>query len=155
MSKGLDLIIVDDDTEILEITAGIINRFYAWGDVFVFSDVNEAFEYCLLKDSSIAVFIVDVFIGDKTGFLFLDSLSEKFSSIYEDTVMMTGDASDEVVNACVASGINHLLEKPVRAYALQLAIRSIVSKYISFSRKLLLNPEFAGLVSNIGTPELM
>ncbi|MBU1170843.1 MAG: response regulator [Proteobacteria bacterium] len=151
MSTGLDVIIVDDDFDVLEITAGIVNRFYAWGDVFVFSDVDEAIEYCQLKDSSIAVFIVDVFMGEKTGYMFLDSLADKFPSIYEDSVMMTGDASDQVVNACVASGINHLLEKPVRAYALQLAVRSIVFKYISFSQRLLKNPEFAGLVAGLKT----
>lgn len=153
MSNGLDVIIVDDDAEILEITAGLVNRFYTWGDVFAFSDVDEAVEYCRFKETSIALFIVDVFLGEKTGYMFLDLLSDKFPSIYEDTVMMTGDASDEVVNACVASGVNHLLEKPVRAYALQLAVRAIVSKYISFSRRLLLNPDFAGLVSGLEAPE--
>ena len=142
MSTGLDVIIVDDDTDILEITADTINRFYVWGDVFVFSNYDEAIEYCRLKQSSIAVFVVDVFLGADTGFMFLDSLADKFPTIYEDSVI-----------ACVASGINHLLEKPVRPYALQLAVRAIVSKYISFSRRLLDNPEFADLVSNLEPAE--
>lgn len=153
MSTGLDVIIVDDDTDILEITAETINRFYVWGNVYVFSNYAEAIEYCQLNQSSIAVFVMDVFLGENTGFMFLDALSGKFPAIYEDAVMITGDASDEVVNACVASGINHLLEKPVRPYALQLAIRAIVSKYLSFSRRLLDNPEFADLVSNLETAE--
>lgn len=153
MSTGLDVIIVDDDSEILEITADTINRFYVWGDVFVFSNYEEAIEYCQIKQSGIAVFVVDVFLGESTGFSFLDSLSDKFPGIYEDAVMITGDASDEVVNACVAAGINHLLEKPVRPYALQLAVRAIVSKYISFSRRLIGNPDFANLVSNLETEE--
>lgn len=153
MSTGLDVIIVDDDSEILEITADTINRFYVWGDVFVFSNYEDAIEYCQLRQSSIAVFVVDVFLGENTGFSFLDALSTKFPGIYEDAVMITGDASDEVVNACVASGINHLLEKPVRPYALQLAVRAIVAKYISFSRRLVKNPEFANLVSNLEPAE--
>ena len=146
MSKGLDVIIVDDDPLVVEITARIVNHFYTWGEVFVFSNVEDALEYCLIRESGIAVFIVDVFMGEKTGYMFLDSLSSKYPNIYSDTVMITGDASDEVVNACVASGIHHLIEKPVRPYALQLAVRSIVSRYITFSRHLINNPDFAGLV---------
>jgi DNA-binding NarL/FixJ family response regulator len=146
MSKGLDVIIVDDDPLVVEVTAHIVNHFYTWGEVFVFSDVEDALEYCLLRESGIAVFIVDVFMGEKTGYMFVDSLSSKYPNIYSDTIMITGDASDEVVNACVASGINHLIEKPVRPYALQLAVRSIVSRYVSFSRHLVNNPDFAELV---------
>lgn len=149
MSKGLDVIIVDDESSVLEITAEIINRFYGWGAVYVFSNVDEAIEYCMIRESGIAVFVVDVFMGERTGYMFLDSLAEKYPSIYEDTVMITGDASDEVVNACVASGVNHLLEKPVRTYALQFAVRAIVSKYLSFSRILLSNPDYAGFVSEL------
>lgn len=149
MTAGLDVIIVDDDPDAMEVAADIINRFYVWGEVYVFSNVDEALEYCLIRDSGIAVFVVDVFIGDKTGYMFLDSVADRFPSIYDDTIMVTGNASDEVVNTCVASGINHLLEKPVRAYALQLAIRSIVSRYLTFSQKLLKDPEFASAVSGL------
>jgi len=81
--------------------------------------------------------------------MFLDTISEKFRSVYNDAVMVTGNASDEVVNACVASGINHLLEKPVRAYALQLAIRSVVDKYLNFSRLLLNDTSFAEMVAEL------
>ncbi len=153
MSHGLDVIIVDDDPVVLETTAQIINRFYVWGEVFVFSDVEDALEYCLLRESGIAVFIMAVFMGEKTGYMFLDALSEKFPMIYEDTVMMTGDASDEVVNACVASGVNHLLEKPVRPFALQLAVRAIVSKYIIFSQRIKKNPHLARIVAKFEASE--
>jgi hypothetical protein len=66
---------------------------------------------------------------------------------HEDTIMITGFASDDVVNTCIASDINYLLEKPIRPYALQLAIRAIVNKYIQFAKKLLADPDFAGNVS--------
>lgn len=149
MSKGLDVIIIDDEADICEITAGFVNQFYAWGEIYVFSTVEEATEYCMIREGSIAIFVVDVFLGGTTGFMFLDSISEKYPSVYEDSIMITGDANDEVVNTCVAAGINHLLEKPLRAYALQLAIRSIVSKYLNFSRKLLEEPSFAEMVSEL------
>lgn len=142
MSDGLDVIIVDDDPAACESIADIVNRFYSWGDVFVFTDDEEATVYGLSRESSIAIFVVDVFLKDKSGFLFLDTLSHKFKTIYEDTVMITGNTNNDVVDMCVAAGINHLLEKPMRPYVLQLAIRSIASKYMNFANRLLSNSEF-------------
>ena len=96
-----------------------------------------------------AVFVVDVFLGEKSGFYLLDSIADKFPMVYEDTVIITGHASNEVVDVCLASGINHLLEKPIRGYALEFAIRSIVMKYLTFAKKLLQDPEFAEDVNKI------
>jgi hypothetical protein len=48
---------------------------------------------------------------------------------------------------CVAADVPHLLEKPVKPYELQLAIRAIVAKYMKFARKVLHDPEFAALVA--------
>ncbi|MCP4693494.1 MAG: response regulator [Desulfobacterales bacterium] len=136
MSDGLDVIIVDDDQNVCELLAQIINRFYTWGDVFVFSDINEAIFYCMNRDSGIVIFVVDVFLGEMSGFAFLDAMAEKYGGAHEDAVIITGDANDDVVNMCVASNVNHLLEKPVRPYALQFAIRAIASKYLNFLRRL-------------------
>lgn len=142
MSDGLDVIIVDDDQNVCELLAQIINRFYTWGDVFVFSDVHEAMFYCLNRDSGIVIFVVDVFLGDMSGFAFLDAMVEKYSGAHEDAIVITGDASDTVVNMCVASNVNHLLEKPVRPYALQFAVRAITSKYLNFLRRLREDQDF-------------
>ncbi len=142
MSEGLDVIIVDDDSAACESIADIINRFYTWGDVFVFSDDEEAALYCMNRDTSIAIFIVDVFLKDKSGFLFLDTISKKYLSAYDDAIIITGNSNDDVVDMCVAAGINHLLEKPIRPYVLQLAVRSITSKYMKFADKLLNNRTF-------------
>ncbi len=46
MSDGLDVIIVDADPNVCEHLSEIINRFYTWGNVFVFTSVDEAAEYC-------------------------------------------------------------------------------------------------------------
>jgi response regulator of citrate/malate metabolism len=123
--------------------------FYVWGDVLSFSDVDEATAQCLDRDNDLAVFVVDVFLGEKSGFYFLDSIADKFPMVYDDTVIITGHASNEVVDVCLASGINHLLEKPIRSYALEFAIRSIVMKYVTFAKKLLQDPEFAEDVNKI------
>jgi response regulator of citrate/malate metabolism len=149
MIDGLDVIIVDDEPYVCDIIAEMVKRFYSWGSIHAFTDVDQATDYCLRRESGISIFVVDVFLSGKSGFFFLDSVANKFDSVYEDTVMITGNASDDVVNMCVASDVNHLLEKPVKPYALQLAIRSIVSKYMNFSKRLLQDPAFAQYVAMI------
>jgi DNA-binding NtrC family response regulator len=147
MSEGLDVIIVDDDKNLCTVTAETIKRFYVWGDVVTFNKVDEAKAYCMSQDTSIAIFVLDVFLGDQSGFAFLDAVKEKYSSAPEDTIIITGHASEDVVNMCVASDVTHLLEKPVKPYELQLAVRAIVAKYMRFARKVLHDPEFAALVA--------
>lgn len=147
MSEGLDVIIVDDDKNLCTVTAETIKRFYSWGDVVTFNKVDEAKSYCMSQDTSIAIFVLDVFLGDQSGFAFLDAIKEKFSSAPEDTIIITGHASEDVVNMCVASDVTHLLEKPIKPYELQLAVRAIVAKYMKFARKVLHDPEFAALVA--------
>ena len=147
MSDGLDVIIVDDDPSVCKLIFKIVNSFYVWGDVISFMDVDEAIEHCLNRETGIAIFIVDVFLGGKSGFHFLDDIAEKFASAHDDAIIISGSASDDIVNMCVSSGINYLLEKPVRSYALQLAVRAIMNKYLKFARKLLQDPLFAQRVS--------
>jgi len=137
MSNGLDIIIVDDEPAVCESLADIITKFYNWGEVFVFSDDEEAALYCMSRAAGIAVFIVDVFLKDKSGFLFLDAISKKYQTAYEDSIMITGYCNDDIVDMCVAAGINHLLEKPIRPYVLQLAVRAIASKYRIFANRLI------------------
>ena len=147
MCGGLDVIVIDDEPEVCEIITETIKRFYTWGKVIPFTNADNAIRFCIERESSIAIFVVDIFLDGKSGFYFLDVLSEKFTSIYEDTVLITGNANDDIVDMCVASDVNHLLEKPVRPYALQLAVRSIATRYIRFAKKLLEDPDFAESVS--------
>jgi response regulator of citrate/malate metabolism len=149
MADGLDVIIVDDDPAVCEMLSEVIKRFYAWGQVRAFTGAKAAVDYCRSCEYGVAIFVVDVYLDDQTGFHFLDSIQRKFPMAHEDTVMITGKASDEVVDMCVASDITHLLEKPVKAYALQLAVRAIVTKYIRFAKRILEDPGLAQLVSNL------
>ncbi|MBW2143495.1 MAG: response regulator [Deltaproteobacteria bacterium] len=147
MSTGLDVIVIDDEPDVCQTISSIISRFYAWGEVIVFSDVDEAIDYCLNREVGIAVFVVDVYLGGKSGFFFLDAIEEKFSTAHEDTIIITGKASDDIVNMCIASNVGYLLEKPIKPFALQLAIRAIVGKYLKFAKKLLQDSSFAEDVS--------
>jgi response regulator of citrate/malate metabolism len=147
MSEGLDVIIVDDNKNLCLVTAEQIKRFYVWGDVMTFTKADEAITYCMSRETSIAIFILDVFLGDQSGFAFLDIVKEKFSAAPEDTVIITGNASEDIVNMCVASNVTHLLEKPIKPYELQLAVRTIVTRYMRFARKVLHDPGFAALVA--------
>jgi len=147
MAEGLDVIVVDDDPAVCEVVSEIIRRFYTWGDVLAFTDADEAAAYCRNRDTEVAIFVLDVFLGGKSGFYFLDSITDKFPMAHEDTIIITGNASDDVVNMCVASDITYLLEKPIKPYALQLAIRAIVAKYLKFAKRVLRDPAFAESVA--------
>ena len=143
MSDGLNVIIVDDNKEVCQVVFDIIKRFYTWGEVIAFTDIDEAIVYCRSQKSSVSIFVVDVFLNNSTGFNFLDSIAERYPMAFEDAIMISGNASDDVVNMCVSANITYLLEKPVKAYALQLAVRAIVNKYINFAKRLIEDPGFA------------
>jgi response regulator of citrate/malate metabolism len=143
MSDKLDVIIVDDDPAVCGVVREIVERFYTWGDVIAFTDSDKAISYCTNMKAGVAIFVLDVFMGQETGFGFLDEIIDKFPMAYEDTIIMTGNASDDVVNMCVASDITYLIEKPIKAYTLQLAIRAIVAKYLRFAKRLLQDPTLA------------
>ncbi len=149
MSDGLDVIIVDDDQAVCELIAAIVKRFYTWGEVISFTDTDEATKYCLSREVGVAIFIVDVFLGGVSGFFFLDSIDKKFPAAHSDAIIITGNASDDIVNMCIASEVNHLLEKPIKPYALQLAVRAIAEKYLNFAKKLFQDPEFAKSVPTL------
>ena len=149
MSDGLDVIIVDDDQSVCRVIASIINKFYTWGNILTFSDVDEAIFYCLKREIGVAIFVVDVFLGGKSGFLFLDSIEERFPSVHKDTIIISGMASDDIVNMCLASDVNYLLEKPIKPYALQLAVRAITGKYLVFAKKLLQDSAFAESIARL------
>jgi CheY-like chemotaxis protein len=148
MPEGLDVIVVDDDPDVCELISGTIERFYTWGKVLSFTNVAEATAYCLERDVGVAIFVVDVFLGGASGFYFLDAIEKKFPTAHSDAIVITGNASDDVVNMCVASDVNHLLEKPVRPYALQLAVRAIAEKYLKFAKRLFNDEAYAKSVMN-------
>jgi len=149
MSTKLDVIIVDDDPSVTKVISRIIQSFYKWGEVISFTDIDEAIAYCMRHEMGVAVFVLDIYLGEKTGFDFLDKIVKRYPSAREDTIIITGNASDEVVNQCISSGVYHLLEKPIKPYGLQLAVRSIIMKYIKFAQKLFQDPIFADRVKKV------
>jgi len=149
MSDGLDVIILDDDPGICEIIAELIESFYTWGKVQCFSNPDEAIGFCLNRDIGVAIFVVDVFLGGLSGFYFLDAIEQKYPTAHEDTIIISGNANDDVVNMCLASNVNYLLEKPLKPYALQLAVRAITAKYLDFAKKLLQDQRFAENVARL------
>ena len=147
MSDCLDVIIVDDEPWICDVLTEIIKPFYVWGEVRSFTDADEAVAYCRNQRSGVAIFILDVFMGNETGFGFLDAIADCYPMAYDDAIIITGNASDDIVNMCIASDITHLIEKPIRPFALQFAIRAVVSKYVKFACKLRDDPLFAKKIS--------
>ena len=149
MSDKLDVIIVDDEPSVCQVTADMVSRFYQWGEVISFTDIDQAVSYCLGREVGVGIFIVDVFLRSESGFSFLNRIKPTFPVAHEDAIIITGQASDEIVNQCIAADITYLIEKPVRFYALQLAVSAIVQKYIAFAKRLLNDPSFAANISNL------
>ena len=149
MSSGLDVIVIDDDPGICETIAELIDSFYTWGKVYCFSDPDEAIGFCLKRDIGLGIFVVDVFLGGLSGFYFLDAIEQKYPTVHEDTIIISGHASDDVVNMCLASNVSYLLEKPMKPYALQLAVRAITAKYLDFAKKLFQDRGFAESVAKL------
>jgi response regulator of citrate/malate metabolism len=152
MSQGLDVIILDDDPLISELLKQMVSNFYQWGEIQTFTDVMLAKRFCYDRESSVAVFILDVFLGELTAFDFIDAIRVHYPMVYEDSIIITGDASEDVVDMCLASDVYYLLEKPVKFYALQFAIRAIANKYLRFARHLRHDPDFARQVEQIEPP---
>jgi response regulator of citrate/malate metabolism len=149
MPDGLDVIIVDDDPMLCELLSDMIERFYTWGKILAFTDATKAVSYCQDHKTGVAIFVLDVFLGKTTGFNCLDGVVNKFPMAHQDTIIITGNASNDVVNMCMASGISYLLEKPIKIYTLQFAIRAIVDKYTRFAKKLLMDQHFAEHVARV------
>ena len=149
MSDGLDVIIIDDDKGICDIIQELVESFYDWGEVISFSNPDKAINYCLERDVGVAIFIIDVFLGGLSGFYFLDSIEKKFPTAHEDSIIISGNASDDVVNMCLASRVNYLLEKPIQPYALQLAVQAMKGKYLNFAKKLLQDSTYAASIAKL------
>jgi response regulator of citrate/malate metabolism len=149
MPEGLDVVILDDDPGISQVLKELIETFYTWGKVFDFSNAEKAMAWCFKREVGLSIFVVDVFLKGMSGFFFLDSIEPKFPSAHEDAIIISGRASEDVVDMCLASNVTYLLEKPVKPYALQLAVRSITTKYLNFAKKLLRDPSLAKSISRL------
>jgi len=149
MSKYLDVIVLDDDPHICALMTDILHSFYVWGDIHAFTDYDEALTFCQKKHLGVALFILDVYLGKKTAFDFLEEVSDQYAWAPKDTIIITGNASDEIVNKCIPLNINYLIEKPMKSYTLKLAVRAIVGKYTLFAKRILGNPDFARNVANL------
>jgi DNA-binding NtrC family response regulator len=149
MSQGLDVVVLDDDPGISQVLKELIETFYTWGTVAAFSRAEKAIEWCQRREVGLGIFVVDVFLKGMNGFTFLDSIEPKFPSAHEDAIMISGKASEDVVDMCLASNVTYLLEKPVKPYALQLSVRAITAKYLNFAKKLLRNPFFAKNIARL------
>jgi hypothetical protein len=58
----------------------------------------------------------------------LDAIDEKYPTAHEDAIIISGNANDDVVNMCLASNVNYLLEKPVKPYACCMRLWQISKK---------------------------
>lgn len=149
MAGGLDVIILDDEKQIADNLKDLTETFYHWGNVYAFSDILEARTFCFNRDSSLAIFVLDMFLAGQTAFDFIEAVTIHYPMAAEDSVIITGHASNDIVNMCMAAGVNHLLEKPIKPFTFQFAVRAIANKYLRFAKRLMLDPQLAGDVQRM------
>ena len=139
----IDAIILDDEQQVCDMLEKLFQGFYSWGEVHAFTDYDEAVKYCKQKHGNLAVFVLDVFLENHTAFDFLEEIKDQYPMAADDSIIITGRADHEVAEKCMQARVTHLLEKPVRTYAIQFAVMSIIGKYQRFAPRLLNDPEFA------------
>lgn len=151
MASGLDVIILDDERQIADHLKDLTETFYSWGEVHAFFDVLEARTFCFNRESSLAIFVLDMFLEGQTAFDFIEAVTIHYPMAAEDSVLITGHASNDIVNMCMAAGVHHLLEKPIKPFAYQFAIRAIANKYLRFAKRLMHDPGLAGDVERMNS----
>jgi response regulator of citrate/malate metabolism len=149
MSQGLDVVILDDDEQMCMLLREMISGFYNLGEVHAFTNLLDARTFCFNSGTGLGIFVLDVFLGENNAFDFLDAIGVHYPMAPEDAIIITGAANDDVVDMCMATGVNYLLEKPIRRYAMQFAVRAIAGKYQKFALKLMRDPSFAQSVESI------
>jgi response regulator of citrate/malate metabolism len=149
MSEGLSVMVLDNDPAVSHVLKEMIEQFYSWGNVVAFSRAEAAMDWCFKQDVGLGIFVVDVFLKGMSGFLFLDSIEHKFPSAHQDAILISSKASEDVVDMCLASRVNYLLDKPVQPYALQFAVRAITAKYLDYAKRLMHHPAVAKSVSRL------
>lgn len=150
---ALEVVILDDDPEVCLVLAEMVGTIHPKGPIHSFNDYGQALEHCRQSGQGVGIFILDVFLGGKTAFDFLGEVSAHYPMAAEDCIIITGNASGDVVDRCVEAGVNHLLEKPLRLYDLHFAVRAVAAKYLKFARMLVEDPEFAQMVVSLDSPE--
>jgi len=68
--------------------------------------------WCLEREVGLSIFHRGCLSQGMSGFFFLDSIEPKFPSVHEDAIIISGRASEDVVDMCLASNVTYLLEKP-------------------------------------------
>lgn len=147
----LDLIILDDEPEVARVLGLMAEEFYSWGKVRVFTDYLEARTFCFNRGASLGIFLLDVYLGEYSAFDFIEAVRLHYPMAPDDTIVITGLADESIVESCLVAGVGYLLEKPVKPFSLQFAVRTLVSKYVRFAPKLMSDPALARDIQRIIT----
>ena len=123
MEKKLSILLVDDEAIVGNRLKPALTKIGY--DVEAFEDPKDAM--LRLDEKEFDIVITDIMMSEVNGIQLLEFVQSKNERTK--VIMITGYASEDVVNRCVASDVHHLLEKPIEPYALQLALRAIVAKY--------------------------
>lgn len=145
--KRKKVLFVDDDVSFLEVLKNLMAH-YAEGqwEIFTAPDTGQALG--ILQENHLDLLVVDVHMPVVDGLQFLSLLQRKYPNILK--VALTGDASEHYRAACLSSGAELFLEKPVTAegwHGVYMALNGLAS----------LHPEegFRGVLRRVGLQDVL
>ena len=129
MHDGLDVIIVDDDPGVCQVISEIIKSFYVWGDVFTFTDVDDASDGTealeKLREKRYGLVISDWNMEPMTGYELLKEVRADEELNRTPFIMITAESNTENVIAAKKAGVSNYIVEPSNAGTLKAKIAAV------------------------------
>lgn len=122
-SGDFKIICVDDDTDVLEVTMSLIEKFDY--QCIGFSNVEEAYEYIIKNKHQVSMVLSDLRMDNINGFEFKRMLKKQANDI--PFVVFTGYWTKEMSSEAMSVGVDAFIEKPVSEDVLKEQIERFAS----------------------------
>lgn len=125
MTSQKTLLIIDDDLGIRDGLSVLLQKYFITSSA---ASGNEATK--IIESSSHDIYIIDLFLGDMSGFQILEQIKKIYPSSV--TIMLTGFGSDDDIARAKQLGADEFLHKPISFPRLKGVIDKINSQEYSF-----------------------
>jgi response regulator RpfG family c-di-GMP phosphodiesterase len=150
----IKLLVIDGQEQNCELLEQMLKSFCNLANIKTFMDPDKAKAYCLNHQEKIFIIIVNVYLGGSTAFSFINELLPTIPTVNQDTIILTGADTPDILQSCREWGVHHVLVKPFEIHQLELAVRSIVSKYTAFAPMILRDDALMSKVSGLSERHL-
>lgn len=141
--KNKTIVIVDDDTELLQLTTQVLKKYY---NVFSFSEVMNAIQK--IETTEFDLLITDIQMPVKDGFDFLKSLQQNKNNPYTNQPVIATTGRTDLANEIYEkAGFTVVINKPFTPSILLKTIDAIFSKTAFPSQKKVISTKAVSLFS--------